>query len=97
MTSQPTSPPPPPPPREPEIELLGRIARRFLWLVRRVLWLAGVAAIAHDIWRSGVNSGWSLVAPASLVSWPAATGIAWLCLGTPLFVRIGRSLSPPRG
>lgn len=75
-------------PREPEIELLGRIAGRFLWLVRRVLWLGGAAALAHGCWRSSTDSGWDLGQPSSLATLPAATGVVWICLGAPLVVRV---------
>ena len=79
---------PPPTPREPEIELLGRIAGRFLWFVRRVLWLGGAAAIAHGCWRSSTDSGWDLDQPSTLATLPAATGVVWICLGAPLVVRV---------
>lgn len=83
-----TSPTETPTPREPEIELLGSIARRFLWLVRRVLWLGGCVAIAHGLWRSSTASGWRLDTPSSLLTLPAATGVVWICLGAPLVSRI---------
>lgn len=84
-----TSPTEPAPPREPEIEALARIARTALWLVRRVFWVAGAVAVGHGVWRSGVDGGWSFVAPYALATLPAATGIVWLCLGLPLLVRTG--------
>jgi hypothetical protein len=52
VTTDPAAPPP-----EPEIELLGRVAGRFLWLVRRALWLAGAVALAYGAWRSGHDAG----------------------------------------
>lgn len=39
------------PPREPEIEALGRIARRGLWLARIVLWLGGLASATLGVLR----------------------------------------------
>jgi hypothetical protein len=41
--------PDPTTPREPEIELLGRIARHVLWGLRRVLWLVGATAVGFGV------------------------------------------------
>lgn len=64
------------PPPEPEIELLARIARRAVWLLRRVLWFAGATAIGYGLWRGA--------APLADGSLPAAAGFVWLCAGLPL-------------
>lgn len=64
-----------PTPREPEIELLGRLAARAVRLLRRALWLAGATAIAYGLWRCGASGSWPL---------PSAKGFVWLCAGLPL-------------
>jgi hypothetical protein len=76
------------PPHEPEIELLGRIASRALWTIRRVLWLAGAVAIGFGVWISGRDAHWTFAAPYSLLSVPAATGVVWISVGLPLLCRV---------
>lgn len=72
------------PPREPEIEALGRVARRALWLIRRVLWIAGAVAVGYGLWR-----GWTRGDLTGAVPQPSASGVVWLCVGLPLLARIG--------
>jgi hypothetical protein len=73
------------PPREPEIEALARAARGFLWLLRRVFWVAGAAAIAYGLWRSGTPDEPPLEGALPV---PAlnALGTVWLCAGLPLLL-----------
>ncbi len=70
-------------PHEPEIELLGRIARHGLWFLRRVLWVAGAFAVGYGLVRT-----WS----ADEVATPSATvpalGFVWMCAGSPLLCRV---------
>ena len=84
-------------PREPEIELLGRIATRAIWLLRRVLWLGGVAAVGYGVWRCGADANWSFVAPYSLLSPPGAAGFVWLCVGLPLLLPVDWTFGRGRG
>jgi len=74
-----------PPPREPEIEVLGRIARGGLWVVRRVFWLAGVAAIAFGVWRTFTAP---IDAAGVVGTTPNALGIVWICAGLPAVLRV---------
>lgn len=70
MSADPTTP------REPEIELLGRIAARAIRILRRVLWLAGAAAVGYGLWRFLTQS-------------ERAGGFVWICVGLPLLLPIG--------
>ncbi|MBL8726558.1 MAG: hypothetical protein JNK49_21125 [Planctomycetes bacterium] len=66
-------------PREPEIELLGRIARGALWTLRGAMVAGGLFALGHATW------GWLAPAPAADPEAPAASlsGVVWLCIGLP--------------
>jgi hypothetical protein len=66
----------PTPPREPEIELLGRIAARAIWVLRRALWLGGVAAVGYGLWRICTQV-------------EHAAGFVWICVGLPLLLPVG--------
>ena len=83
--------PPAQPPHEPEIEALGRVAHGFLWLVRRVLWLAGLGGVGYGLWRCWAEggAGWTFVAPYSLVTMPSAKGVVWVGLGFPALLPVG--------
>ncbi len=74
MLSAMTAPDPTSPP-EPEIELLGRIARRVLWCLRRVLWLAGATAIGFGV-RSVV------------IGEPLFVWFVWFAGGLPVLVPV---------
>ena len=80
MTSDPTAPP-----REPEIEALGRAGYAFLWLLRRLFWLAGAIAVTYGIARCS-NAEWTFTTPFSPTS--QVHGFVGLCLGLPLIARI---------
>jgi len=76
------------PQREPEIEAMARVARGFLWLLRRVFWLIGAAAVAFGICLSlDVGEGWTFIAPYAAVSSGPGAGSVWVCLGLPLVLR----------
>jgi hypothetical protein len=92
--------PPPSIPREPEIELLGRIARRALGAIRVALWLAGAVAVTLAIHRALGAPNTNLFAfvrafelqPADRPpAWSAAGcvwGAVWLCAGLPLLAPV---------
>jgi hypothetical protein len=71
-------------PREPEIELLGKLARGFLFAARAALAAAGVASLAFGLVKSLTDgASWQ---PGELV-WraePSAAGAVWVTLGLPL-------------
>ncbi len=67
-----------PPPREPEIEALGRIARRAIRTIRTVLWLGGAVAVGFGLYQA-------LGQPAAAVS---ARGFVWTCVGLPLLAPV---------
>jgi hypothetical protein len=69
------------PAREPEIELLGRIAGRALWILRGVLWLAGAGAVGFGIWTMVAGEA-PAPAAGSLPKGPAL-GFVWVCAGLP--------------
>jgi hypothetical protein len=73
------SPPTGNPPHEPEIEALGRAAHGFLWLVRRVFWLAGLGGVAYGLWRCWADHG----------AVPSAKGVVWVGLGFPALLPVG--------
>ena len=75
------------PPREPEIELLGRIARRGLWVLRRVLWIAGVVAIVYGVTMIVAPADASAADPEPLPKGPAL-GFVWVCAGWPVLVHV---------
>jgi hypothetical protein len=87
-------------PREPEIELLARIARRGLIAARCVLFVAGLGAIAFAVIAAG---GHAATAPGAEDS--AAARVAhhavWVCAGLPLLLRtdwlLGRGRLPMLG
>lgn len=81
-------------PREPEIELLTRIARRGLWTLRRVFWLAGAVAIGYGLWRSATPP---VDAAGNAGSAPNALGIAWVCVGLPAIARVDWLFGRGRG
>ncbi len=75
-------------PHEPEIEALARVARGFLWGVRRLFWLAGAVAIGYGLiglWQK--RTGWSEVTPGQLHPL-AHVDAVWLCVGLPLLVPV---------
>jgi hypothetical protein len=78
------SPPEPTTPREPEIEALGRLARRFLWCVRGVFLLAGLGFTGFGLMQllSG-RTGLSEVTPGAMVT-DHHIDVVWLCLGLPM-------------
>ena len=91
-------PPPARPPHEPEIEALGRIAHGFVWLVRRVFWLAGAGGVVLGLWICWIEPGvvdglWRCLrgegADLTLRSMPSAQGVVWLCLGFPALLPVG--------
>ncbi len=54
---------------------MARLARRFLWLLRRALWIAGAVAVGYGCWRC-FNA-------------PIATAVVWWCVGLPLLPPTG--------
>lgn len=72
-----------PPPREPEIELLGGIARRGLRVLRCVLWVAGAVGVAFGVWCTW--SGADAKAPDTRLP---ALGFVWICAGWPPLLRV---------
>jgi hypothetical protein len=71
MTDDPTTP------REPEIEAMARGARRFLWVLRRALALAGWYGLGYGLWRCFLADGA-----------PSAKGCLWLAAGLLLALRV---------
>lgn len=71
MTSDPTTP------REPEIEAMARGARRFLWVLRRALALAGWSGLGYGLWRCFLADGA-----------PSSKGFLWLAAGLLLVLRV---------
>lgn len=67
------------PPREPEIELLAKLARGGLRTARAALWLAGLAAIAYGLHRTLFDE--------RATTTPSASGTVWLTIGLPLMLR----------
>jgi hypothetical protein len=92
--------PPPSVPHEPEIEMLGRVARRALWTFRRVLWAAGAAAVLFGLHSAlgAPNTGvfafvraFELLPaerPPAVSAAGVVRGAVWLCAGVPLLVRV---------
>ncbi len=74
----------PQPPREPEIEALGRAAHGFLWLLRRVFWIAGAIFAGYGAARCG-NAEWTFHTPYTNTA--QVHGFTWLCVGLPLLAR----------
>ena len=72
-------------PHEPEIEALARGARRFLWLLRGALFVAGCYGLGYGLWRSFVHGGDDAGAAASVVS---SKGFLWLATGVLLVLRV---------
>jgi hypothetical protein len=72
-------------PHEPEIEAMARGARRFLWLLRGALFVAGCAGLGYGLWRSFVHGGDDDDAAASIVS---SKGFLWLAAGVLLVLRV---------
>ncbi|MGC6486835.1 MAG: hypothetical protein ACON4Z_04260 [Planctomycetota bacterium] len=71
-------------PREPEIELLGKLARAGLLLVRLAFLCAGAASLAYGLKKSlTVGDGWDWQQFAWR-STPSAAGALWVTLGLPL-------------
>ena len=71
-------------PREPEIELLGKLARGGLFAARLVLLCAGAAALVYGLkktWIEGDGWSWQDVALRSV---PSASGSVWIAVGLPL-------------
>lgn len=83
-----SEPPEPAPPREPEIEALGRLARRFLWCVRGVFLLAGLGFVGFGLTNvlQG-RTGLSEVTPGTMVT-DHHIDVVWLCLGLPMLPRV---------
>ncbi len=75
---------PEPPPREPEIELLGKLARIGLFAIRVAMFVAGTAALAYGLTKSLTSGdGWEWLS----LEWrarPSAAGAVWLTVGLPL-------------
>lgn len=69
-----------PPPHEPEIELLGRVARRFLRVLRAVFFAAGMVAIVVGVRFLCDDTP----ADAEPIAW---FGLVWICAGLPLLLR----------
>lgn len=83
-------------PREPEIELLGKIARAGLFALRAAFLLAGVTAIVYGLKRTfaeGDGWAWDTFAWRST---PSASGAVWLTLGLPLAAPAGTLLDRGR-
>ena len=73
-----------PGPREPEIELLGKLARAGLFVIRVVFLVAGVTAVLYGLKRTFVEGdGWAWGDFAWRAT-PSASGAVWLTLGLPL-------------
>ena len=71
-------------PREPEIELLGKLARGGLFAVRLAFLCAGAASLAYGLKKSltaGDGWDWQQFAWRSA---PSAAGALWVTLGLPL-------------
>jgi hypothetical protein len=74
-------------PREPEIEFLGRLARRFLALLRVLLFVAGIVAIGAACYLTANPP--AAVTPHEGI--PAlqqriAYNFVWICAGLPLLL-----------
>jgi len=84
MTADPTTP------REPEIEAMARGARRFLWILRRALALAGCYGLGYGLWRCFADGGAGLtfIAPYDAVTTPSSKGFLWLAAGLLLVLRV---------
>ena len=83
-------------PREPEIELLGKLARGFLLAARGVFFLAGVTAIIYGSKRALIQGGgweWPGFAWRAM---PSASGAVWAALGLPLVLRADAVLNRGR-
>ena len=71
-------------PREPEIELLGKLARGGLWTVRAAFVAAGLAALAYGLKKTlATGDGWAW-GHLQWLATPSAAGAVWLTLGLPL-------------
>ncbi|HEX6813428.1 MAG TPA: hypothetical protein VF384_17550 [Planctomycetota bacterium] len=72
-------------PREPEIEFLGKVARRVLAFLRAMLCLAGLVAIAVAIWLTlDPPAGPTEHAAIPPLSQRIAHNLVWVCVGLPL-------------
>ena len=84
-------------PREPEIEVLGKLARGGLFCVRAAFLLAGAAALLYGLKRTlATGDGWQFGA----FEWraaPSASGAVWLALGLPLALPADCLLRKGRG
>lgn len=78
------SPSEPTTPREPEIEALGRLARRFLRCVRGAFLLAGLGFVGFGLLNLVQGrTGLSEVTPGTMVT-DHHIDVVWLCLGLPM-------------
>jgi hypothetical protein len=71
-------------PREPEIELLGKLARGGLFVLRMAFLAAGVAALGYGLKKTlTIGDGWAWGA-LEFRSTPSAAGFVWMTVGLPL-------------
>ncbi|MFN3242838.1 MAG: hypothetical protein ACE37K_15160 [Planctomycetota bacterium] len=71
-------------PREPEIELLGKLARGGLFVIRMALLAAGVAALGYGLKKTlTIGDGWAW-GGLEFRSTPSAAGFVWMTVGLPL-------------
>jgi hypothetical protein len=79
-----TDEPMPTSPREPEIELLGRVAHEALRLMRGALWVGGVTALVYGYEQYAAPSQNPAMLGVSNPVMPSALGTIWITLGLPL-------------
>lgn len=78
----------PPAPHEPEVELLAAAARRFLWLLRRVFWVAGAVAIGFGLLARHQDGQLYFTGIAGLGTVPEPLGFVWIGAGLPLVLSV---------
>ena len=78
---------PPVEPREPEIEFLGRLARRVLTLLRLALFVAGLVAIAAACYiTASPPAAATLHEVVPPLQQRIAYNFVWVCAGVPLLL-----------
>lgn len=71
-------------PREPEIELLGKLARGGLFVIRMAFLAAGLAALGYGLKKTlTTGDGWAWQ-ELVLRDAPSAAGFVWMTVGLPL-------------
>jgi hypothetical protein len=75
--------PMPKPPREPEIEFMGKVARRVILLLRVAFFSAGALAIGHGLQEMAATGSADSLPPMQAHN---DRGVVWIALGLPLVV-----------